>query len=281
MVDPITVGAGAAVTAYLSKDGVSKLLGPTAEYLGGELKNFVAKSQENLGKIFAKAEEKAGSKLDTDGTVNSRVLKHVLDEGRFSEDELFAEYFGGVLASARTEDGKDDRGVYYSGIIQSMSVYQLRFHYFFYNLMWGLVKGKSVDLNNYDGRFSLDLIVPCEVYERTFDAMPSDAEMGIIGHALAGLSRLNLIEDNWKFATPSLLNKEHIQVLTSSFFITPSIPGLELFLWAHGRGEKGLSEFMALDLVGRDELNIQQKHLARFKTPEEFAATQRGRSIRD
>lgn len=279
MVDPITVGAGAAVAAYLSKDGVTKLLGPTADYLGGELKGLVEKSQKNIGSIFKKAEEKAGPKLDTPGSVNPRVLKHVVDEGRFTEDALFAEYFGGVLASARTADGKDDRGVYYSNIIQSMSIYQLRSHYFFYSLMWGLVKGKNVDLNNYVGRYSMDLIVPSLVYEQTFGISPSDAEMGIIGHALSGLSRQNLIEDNWKFTAPGLLRSEHIVVATNSFFVTPSIPGLELFLWAHGRGEQGLAEFTKPDLIARDELDIKHRELARFKTLAEFQSTRRGNPI--
>jgi hypothetical protein len=37
------------------------------------------------------------------------VFKQIWDEGRFIEDELAVEYFGGLLASARPPDGKDDR----------------------------------------------------------------------------------------------------------------------------------------------------------------------------
>lgn len=276
MVDPITLSASAAVAAYLSKDGVTKLLGPTADYLGGELKGLVEKSQQNIGAIFKKAEEKAGPKLEGPGVVNPRVLKHVVDEGRFSEDELFAEYFGGVLASARTDDGKDDRGVYYSNIIQSMSVYQLRMHYFLYILIWNLAKGKTIDVNNYFGRLSMDLIVPIQVYEQTFNASPSDAEMSIISHAMAGLTRLDLIEDTWKFADREFLKSERLEVSDRSFFVTPSIPGLELFLWAHGKGELGLPEFLSPTLVIKDELDIKAKHLARFKTVGEVQATRRG-----
>lgn len=113
MAELIAMG-GAAVAAYLSKDGVSKLLGPTAEYLGGELKDLVEKSQHNLASVFRRAEQKCGPKLEAEGIVNPRVMKHVYEEARFSENELLAEYFDGVLASARTKDGKDDRGVYYS-----------------------------------------------------------------------------------------------------------------------------------------------------------------------
>ena len=39
MVDPATGVGIAAITAYLAKDGVQKLLGPSTEFLGNELKN--------------------------------------------------------------------------------------------------------------------------------------------------------------------------------------------------------------------------------------------------
>jgi hypothetical protein len=57
MPEPITTIGGAAVVAYLSKDGVSKLLGPTAEYLGGEMKSLVEKSKQNITSVFKKAEK--------------------------------------------------------------------------------------------------------------------------------------------------------------------------------------------------------------------------------
>ncbi len=108
MTDPSTdLGAGLAVLA--SKDLITKLLGPTAEYIGGELRHLAEKANLNLDSIFNRAMRKLGNKIDTPGSVSPRVLKHVWDEGRFVEDELAAEYFGGLMASARSPDGKDDR----------------------------------------------------------------------------------------------------------------------------------------------------------------------------
>ncbi|MCO7613300.1 hypothetical protein NJH83_24005 [Pseudomonas chlororaphis] len=273
MVDPVTIGAGAAAAAYLSKDGVAKLLGPTADYLGGELKTFVEKSQKNIASIFKRAENKAGHKLDEPGVVNARVLRHVIDEGRFTEEELFAEYFGGVLASARTSDGVDDRGVYYAQIVQSMSVYQLRLHYLVYYLMWNLAKGRQLDLNGYIDRYKLEIVIPVKIYERTFGIVDGPKEMPFIAHSLSGLTRNNLVEDTWKFAGPALLKASHITVDTQSFLIKPTISGIELFVWAHGRGEAGLSAFLSPELVVRDELGIKFTELARFKTPEETKLT--------
>ncbi|WP_312590261.1 hypothetical protein [Vibrio cholerae] len=59
MPEPLTTIGGAAIAAYLSKDGISKLLGPTADYLGGEMKSLVEKSQNNLVSVFKKAEKNA------------------------------------------------------------------------------------------------------------------------------------------------------------------------------------------------------------------------------
>ncbi|NAZ18194.1 hypothetical protein GT020_19410, partial [Glutamicibacter soli] len=97
-----------AIAAYLGKDGLEKLLGPTADYLGGELQEFTKKRINNVGKIFKKAENKLGDKINSPGGVPPKVLKTIINEGSYSDDELAAEYFGGVLASARTELTRDD-----------------------------------------------------------------------------------------------------------------------------------------------------------------------------
>jgi len=110
MIDPTTL-IGAGLTAFASKEILTKLLGQTADYIGGEIKNLVEKCNVNIGDIFIKAYRKLGTRVEEPGTVNPRVLKSVFDEGRFCEDDLVKEYFAGVLASSRTSDGKDDRGV--------------------------------------------------------------------------------------------------------------------------------------------------------------------------
>jgi hypothetical protein len=89
---------------------VEKNLGPTAEYLGGGLRAWTEKRVQNVATIFNKAQEKLGPEIEKAGSVPPRVLKEVLDEGSFCDDELTAEYFGGILASSRTPSGRDDRG---------------------------------------------------------------------------------------------------------------------------------------------------------------------------
>ncbi len=60
---------------------VEKLLGPTADYVGTGLKNWAEKRVTNASRIFEKAAEKLGSRIDEPGAVPPRVLKEILDEG--------------------------------------------------------------------------------------------------------------------------------------------------------------------------------------------------------
>jgi len=83
MPEPLTTVGLGAVAAYLGKDGIQKLLGPTADYLGQGLRDFTQKRAQTIGQIFQKAESKLGTKLDTPGEVPPKVLKAVLDEGSF------------------------------------------------------------------------------------------------------------------------------------------------------------------------------------------------------
>ncbi|UQA51019.1 hypothetical protein [Vibrio sp. ED002] len=265
MPEPIATLGGAAVVAYLSKDGVSKLLYLTAEYLGGEMKTLVEKSQRNIVSVFKKAEKKCGTKIDQEGTVNARVMKHVYDEARFSDDELLAEYFGGVLASARTEDGIDDRGVYYSQIVKSMSSYQLRCHYFFYYLMWYNSKGMDLNLNSNIDRDKLTIVAPIKCYEETFKSNSKQNEMPFIAHSLSGLAKADLIGESFALQNPEDLKKKNIEVDQFAFVIQPTITGLELFIWVHGQGEIGLPAFMYQDLVEVPDIDMKNVELTKLK----------------
>ncbi|WP_162048263.1 hypothetical protein [Vibrio taketomensis] len=75
MPEPVTTIGIGAIAAYLGKDGLSKLLGPTADYLGGELKVFTEKRIENVGRIFKSAEDKLGSEISENGSVPQRSSK--------------------------------------------------------------------------------------------------------------------------------------------------------------------------------------------------------------
>src|SRR4051812_25084796 len=100
---------------------VEKILGPTAEYLGNNLRDWTQRGVENVGRIFQTAQRKLGSKIESEGSVPPKVLKNILQEGAFCEDKLSTEYFGGVLASSRSEVSRDDRGAAFASLVGRLS----------------------------------------------------------------------------------------------------------------------------------------------------------------
>ena len=126
---PVTV-VGVGMSVLGSRDLLNKLLGPTAEYLGNDLLSLVKRCKENVDSVFRLAIRKTGNRISEPAKANPRVLQQVIAAASFSEDPIVNEYLAGVLASSRTEDGKDDRGVCFLNDIQSLSNYQLRTHFF-------------------------------------------------------------------------------------------------------------------------------------------------------
>lgn len=105
-IDPGTA-AIVASSLLLAKEPLNKLLGPTLDYFGKELGSFAKKRTENIGRIFQKAIKKLGSKIDEPGQIHPKLLKSLILDGSFCDDELTAEYYGGVLASSRSGVNRD------------------------------------------------------------------------------------------------------------------------------------------------------------------------------
>lgn len=74
MGDPVTTLGAGALAAYLGKDGLQKLLGPTADYLGQGLRDFTQRRFETIGRIFQNAQSKVGERLEKPGEV-PRLLR--------------------------------------------------------------------------------------------------------------------------------------------------------------------------------------------------------------
>lgn len=106
----------------------NKLLGKTAEEISKDISSLYSIGKD---KIIDFATRKI-SNIDDGKQANLRVARDVFWGGSFTEEAICAEYFGGILASSRSEDGKDDSGVYYVDIIKSLSSAQLHLHYVLY-----------------------------------------------------------------------------------------------------------------------------------------------------
>ena len=246
MPDLTTLGIAGGL-GYVGKDVVNKILGPTAEYLGQQLKEYAQKRLENTGKIFSNAEKKLGDKLDRPGQVPPKVLKTILNEGSYADDAIATEYFGGVLASSRTEVGRDDRGARLAKMIDNMSAYQLRSHYLIYSTISELFSNSGNSFNLPKNRRKLELFIPFQDFFHLMEFTPQELDNSqIVSHIFYGLHTDGLIE-NASWGSQEHLTTTFSGVPSRGIICTPTGLGAELLLWAFGHGDKDLDFLLTAD----------------------------------
>ena len=228
---------------------INKVLGPTAEYLGEEFLASVKKKRaENTWNIFSNAEKKLGDKLDRPGQVPPKVLKTIVDEGSYSDDAVATEYFGGILASSRTEEGRDDRGDRLAKLVSNMSIYQLRSHWLIYSTISELFSDRGHNLNLPANRNKMQLFMPFQDYFEAMEFTRKELDNPqILDHIFFGHAADELIESKWRYGPQKSLNDMFSSVPSSGVICTPSALGAELLLWAFGHGDKHLNFLLTND----------------------------------
>ncbi len=233
-------------TTYLllNSDIVNKVLGPTADYLGEEIRMFTEKKEQIiLNEFFSSAESKLGDKIGEEGKVPPKVLKGILNEGSFSEDELSVEYFGGLLASSRSEISRDDRAVYYTSLLGHLSSYQIRTHYIFYSVLKELFNGTNLNIGIEKERKQMIIYIPFEQYALSMDFGAKENRNIIVAHSMVGLIREGLLDKFYAIGKEDELKEFSSSINESGVIFQPSTVGVEMFLWAHGKGELSIQQF--------------------------------------
>ena len=241
----LTILAGAVGSAQL----VVKILGPTAAYVGDGLKHWTERGVTNVGRIFTNAGKRLGSKIESEGSVPPKVLKEILSHGSFCDDELTAEYFGGVLASSRTGIARDDRGAAFTALIGGLSSYQVRAHYYFYSLVKILFDGDSRNVNTPEGRRDLEVFIPFESYEKALEFSPDESSVIILNHIMFGLAKEGLIEQSFRIGA-------NVAPGSHGIVFQPSALGTELYLWAHGRGDLHVVDFLRKEVSVSSDIKM-------------------------
>jgi len=261
---------------------VTKLLGPTADYIGEELEKWNKRRIENIRSIFSNAVKKVGDEIEHEGRVPPRVEKGILFEASFCDDPLFHEYFGGILASSRSGRSRDDRGAYFIEVVNRLSNYQLRTHYIFYHIIKNLFDGPTIDPSLTENRMEIGVFIPgvALIKSMDFDEKEKEMKYPIVDHIMTGLRAQELIGPDWVFES-----KEHIENIINQrthrvglsyriptgigVFFEPSLLGIELFLWAYGRSDLAINKF--LDEVNHfeilNEINIPSGYQCIFDIP--------------
>ncbi|WP_152669632.1 hypothetical protein [Synechococcus sp. GFB01] len=109
---------------------------------------------DDINRLYVRGRDKivevASRKVEdhNDGKqVNIRAAREVMWNGAITEDDVCAEYFGGMLASARSADGKDDSVVHYVDTVKAMSARQLELHYLIYKAWQSILVDKRQEIN--------------------------------------------------------------------------------------------------------------------------------------
>lgn len=223
---------------------VEKILGPTAEYLGEGLKEFTEKSINNIKRIFVNAKEKLGDRIDQPGRVSPKVLKGILQEGSFCEDELSAEYFGGVLASSKSNIIRDDRGAAFIALLSRLTTYQIRSHFIFYHVIKQLFNGENLKPNFPEDRIAMETFISINEYIEGMEFSEKENQGEIFVHVMNGLEREFLIEPIFHSGPARRLTEFWKDVKEPGIIFTPSAYGVELFMWGYGYGAVHISKFL-------------------------------------
>jgi len=225
----LILGAGGLIA---SKEVIVKLLGPTAEYVGDGLRDVVKKGAENLGRILDLSCEKLKGDVDCPGRVNPRVFKGVWDEGRFIEDAFAAEYFAGILSSARTAQGDDDSAIPFLAMVKSLSSNQLRLHFLIYYLVARCASSSKL-AGTREFWQGLELTIPRAQMLKSMELAGADG-LGQLLNAQNGLLDHNLISAKHGLEIGQRRDEAIDLVPDADVIIYPNERGARLFLRALG-----------------------------------------------
>jgi len=255
------IGTGLAL--FGSAELATKILGPTADYIGEGIKNFSEKRINNVKSIFQKAFSKI-EKLNDEQVLNGAspyLIKTIFDYGSYSEDELIQDYLAGLLVSSRTCSPDDNRSAALGMLVQNLTTYQIRTHYLFYSIINRLYCGKNLNLGNQKIRGDIQTYVSLTLFDNYVFKTSHDKEQApyLYEHIMHGLNRHTLIENSFAFGSAEHLSSFGPPVVQKPGVIfQPSILGIELFLWISSITNKSYSntiisnEIIIPDLIGID-----------------------------
>lgn len=196
----------------------TKLFGTALATMGEDINKLYVKGRN---KIVESAVKKIPNPEDGK-KVNIRAARDVLWNGAITEDEVCAEYFGGMLAAARSDDGKDDAVVHYVDTIKAMSSKQLELHYVVYKAWHNMLLARGATINvglSQDIDSQHIFLNGLELMERK---LPYDRDLTI-------LHRVGLIHQfayNKKVAGEMIMH--YVDVVPTTF-------GVMLFCMAHNK----------------------------------------------
>ena len=242
--------------AILLQNSINRILGPTADYLGDSLRTFVENPKNSqvaikIANTLSVAQKRLGDRIHEPGQIPLRVARTILSEAAYSESEIAVEYFGGVLASARTRDGRDDRGVNIARIVTSLSTYQLRAHYLIYTTLSQTFSSTELSFGSSFGQQRMAIRFSHIPFIDAMAMTKSEwKNHQVWSHIFDGLRREYLLDESRYgfFEDPDIptIGKGSMPN-DGGLTCQPTSLGAEVFLWAFGHSDKELDFLFTQD----------------------------------
>jgi hypothetical protein len=221
-----------------------QVLKPSADEIGAYLQGVTQRRLDNLRCVFALLEHKFGRNATPgDGeSVSLRVLRGIMDEGSYIEDDVGRDYYAGVLAGSLATGGGDDSGVALLNVMSGLSSLQLRAHFLIYAAAQQSVAGdpKFDPYARYDEprggwrRTALSLTA----FKESLAAVGGEPTEDQLGSVMRALRRVELIhpKGGWLAGNAEQLAERECNVEwpEPALVCTISNFGMELFCAAHG-----------------------------------------------
>jgi hypothetical protein len=239
MTDPFLIAgalASGAVSAPVVLDAYKRLLGPSLDLMGDGIKMGLVNRRSNIHKVAERADAKTNSQRP--GAIPPRVASDVFDQAQWADDEFVAEYLSGVLASSRSEDGRDDRGIVWTSMVGRLSSDALRLHYSIYSCLRAKLLGENTEvisswtqkhlvLNYYDLLPGLEFEFGQVGIRRLLDAAYVLQREGLVSGMTHGGADHFTGQPFARYVLPDI---------GDIFMTATTVEGCNLFLYGHGHG---------------------------------------------
>lgn len=225
------------VAALVGAKLINDVCGPSAKYIGVELRTQTEAGVAKIKDVFKRAARLIKERKKNTGQVSPRVLRVVLQDAPFYEDEVQLSYLSGVLASSKGFISRDDRAATYSAAIQSLSSYQLRTHCIVYSSILRATQKPFKHIFQWVlRRDGITICIREADYRAAMDFSEFENPEAIIPHIFIGLQERGLLREGDRVVD------DHPRVEPFRFF-HPTSFGVELFLWGSGVGDLGFERF--------------------------------------
>jgi hypothetical protein len=234
----VALGGG---SAWVAK----KLLGESLDVVGEALARWTSTRLDNVERIMHNAAGKSRTGLGDPATVPARVAMRIFEEGSYSDDDVVIEYLGGVLASSRTQHGRDDRGNTWTRLVAGLSTYELRCHYVCYRLLREHVSGREdINLHDMAGVANLGIYISHAEMDDAMAFSQGENPAVLRDHSDYGLMRERLLAGCWTGSSVEGIQRVWPDAPAPGSIYRPSTWGVLLYMWAHGAGNMDLNLFL-------------------------------------